>query len=338
MGEIAEPILVTGATGFIGKRLIGRLVDEGYAPQAYVLPGDPIPNAWGDNVHVHHGDVAHRSSVAKACKDAKTVFHLAALVGDWGREIDHQRVTVRGTENVLGEVARRGGRALLASSVVVYGEAIGRAVCHEDRPWGTPHGPYSRAKQDQERIARRLEESRSLKVTIVRPTNVFGPGSGPWVDSAVELLKSGEPTLVGNGRADAGLTYVDNVVDVFVRAAERPATIGRIYNANDDNGITWRRYFTELAELVGAPTPKSIPLAIAKVAARGYEATWRLLRRSQRPPITREALNLVGSHHRVPIAKARADLGYEPRVDYKTAMSAIADYLAAERLRTEAAS
>jgi nucleoside-diphosphate-sugar epimerase len=319
--------LVTGATGFIGRRLIKRLIDDGFTPHAFVLPGDAVPIEWGDTVQIHYGDVAHRSSVAKAMKGIATLFHLAAMVGDWGSEADHQRVTVRGTENMLGEAARHDVRVLLASSVVIYGGQIGMEVCDEQRPMGQAMGPYSRAKQEQERIARRLEASHSLKVTVIRPTNVYGPGSVPWVDKVVEALHAAQPMLIGDGRKDAALTYVDNVVDVFVRAARHPPSIGRVYNASDDNNITWLRYFTELAVLIDAPKPKSLNAYLAAVAARGAETAFRLLRKRERPPITREALNLVGSHHRVPITRARKDLGYEPAVGYKEAMAQIGNYL-----------
>ena len=324
--RIPEPIVVTGATGFIGRRLMHRLLEEGYRPHAFVLPGDPGVAAWGDRVELRTGDVAHRAHVRQALEGAATVFHLAAFVGDWGRPEDHLRVTVRGTDNVLSATARVGARAILASSIVVYGDRIGRDVCEEEHPFGQPLGPYSRSKQEQERIARRLEETESLKVTTIRPANVYGPGSIPWVDKVVEVLKSGQPSIVGDGRYAAGLTYVDNVVDVMLRAAERPATVGRIYNASDDNGVTWLRYFTELAEMVGAPAPKHLLRPLARVAAHGLDATWSLLKRSDRPPITREAFNLVGSHHRILIAKARHELGYEPRVKYNEAMLTMRTY------------
>ena len=346
--RIREPILVTGATGFIGRRLVHRLRQEDYKPRAFVLPHDPIPSDWnalfarpdpaktsdsatsgapGEAVQVVRGDVTQRASVAAATRGARTVFHLAAMVGDWGRAEQHERVTVRGTEHVLCEAAHQEAHVILASSVVVYGNAIGTAVCDENRPFGTPLGPYSRSKQAQERLAQKYEGSEGLKVTIVRPTNVFGPGSVPWVDQAVAELERGSPALIGGGRKCAGLTYVDNVVDVLIRAAERPATIGRIYNASDDNGVTWLRYFTELAEIVGAPSPKSIPHVVARLAAAPLETAYRLARRTGRPPITREALNLVGSHHRVPISRAQQELGYSPPVSYADGMKAVAAYL-----------
>ena len=324
--RISEPILVTGATGFIGRRLVTRLIEEGYRPRALVLPGESLPEGF-DGVDVVRGDVTLRPSVAPAVDGAATVFHLAAKVGDWGTADEHQRVTVRGTDNVLREATRNDARVLLASSVVVYGGAIGKRVCEEHRPRGRPLGPYSRSKMAQEEIAERLEADESLRVTIIRPTNVYGAGSVPWVDLPVAELKKERPVLIAGGRMAAGLTHVDNVVDVFVRAAQTQAAVGRTYNASDDNGITWLRYFTELAEMVGAPPPKSIPRPIAHAAATALDAGWKLLRRKDRPLITREALNLVGSHFRVPIGRARRELGYEPPVSYHEGMRQVAGYL-----------
>ena len=325
--RISEPVLVTGATGFIGRRLVKRLLADGYTVRALVLPEDAVPVEWGDALEVVRGDVTSRNQIARAVRGAATVFHLAAVVGDWGPAELFRRVSVGGTENVLAEAARGGARALLASSVVVYGTDIGRRVCDEERRFGHPLGPYSRAKQEQERVARRLEGSHGLKVTIVRPTNVYGAGCGPWVDTAVEQLRAGRPTLIGDGRLHAGLVHVDNLVDLFVRAAERPPSIGRIYNACDDNGVTWLRYFTDLAALAGAPPPKAIPRGVAEVAARSLEASYRLLRRRERPALTREALNLVGSHFRVPITKAAQDLDFKPTVSYQQGMDEVAAYL-----------
>ncbi len=161
-------------------------------------------------------------------------------------------------------------------------------------------------------------------MSIVRPVNVFGPGSGPWVRDVADQLRSGLPTLIAGGDQDAGLTYVDNVAEVLVRAAGHPAAVGRVYNANDAHGVTWRRYFSDLAELIGAPDPRSLPRWTADAMATVCEAIWRASRRKGRPPITHEALNLVGSHHRVPIGRARRELGYEPGVAYAEGLAAVA--------------
>lgn len=324
---MAEPVLVTGATGFIGRHLVTRLAGEGLAVRAFVLPGDEVPEYWGDGVEIVRGDVAEAATVEKAAQGVGTVYHLAAVVTDWGNNAWHERVTVSGTRHVLGAAARHGARAVLASSIVVYGDRLGLDVCSEDHGFGRPLGPYSRSKQAQERIARGLESGAGLRVTIVRPSNVFGPGSVPWVEEVVHLLRRRAVTLIGDGDRNAGLCHVDNLVELLILAAREEA-VGRVYNAADGSDVTWKRYFTDLAELAGTPPPRSVPPAVARGLAFFFEALWKVVpvfRR--RPPITREALNLAGSHHRLPIERARRELGYEPRVGYESAIERLADYV-----------
>jgi len=326
--RIPEPIAVTGASGFIGRRLVARLLADGYRVVAMGLASDPTPIEWaGKSVVVRHGDVTRRGDVVDALAGTGYVFHLAALVSDWGTPAEHARVTVGGTENVLSEAAVRHQRVLLVSSIAAYGTRLARGTCDEDTDPGEPLGPYSASKLAQELVARRLEGERGLQVTIVRPANVYGPGSGPWVDELCRQLAAGNPTLVAGGDFAAGLIYVDNVVELMVRAAERIGAVGRTYNANDEHGVTWKRYVGELAALIGSKPPRSVPRFAAVASAHVFEATHRLLRRKNRPSVTREALNLCRAQLRVPIDRARRELGYEPVVAFDEGMVRVAEYL-----------
>ena len=190
-------------------------------------------------------------------------------------------------------------------------------------------GIYSRAKQEQERTARRFADETGLPLTVIRPANVIGPGCGPWVEEALGLMHKGLPALISGGQQNAGLCSVENVVDVFVRAWKNDAAVGKIYNAADGSDVTWARYLKDLAELGGAPPPRSIPRWLAAGMASTGERAWRWTRRTERPPITWEALNLVGSHHQVPIDRARRELGYAPGDDsYAKTLREIASSLA----------
>jgi nucleoside-diphosphate-sugar epimerase len=321
--SIQNPILITGATGFIGRALAARLLAEGHALRAFVLPGESTEGAWPGPVEVVRGDIADAGSVQRALAGVPTVFHLAAVVGDWGDEALFQRITVDGTKNVL-LAAAPGARVVLASSVVVYGDAVVRDVCPEDHPWGRPVGPYSRSKQQQEKLAFELARARGLLLTAVRPTNVYGPGSRVWVHEAIAVLRRGLPTLVGGGEKNAALCYVDNLCDVFVRAAATSAAVGRAYNASDGSDVTWKRYFTDLARIAGAKPPKSMPRPLARATACVCEPLWRAMRKKSRPPVTFESLNLVGSDLRVPIDRARGELGYQPKVSYEEGIARVA--------------
>ena len=92
--KIKEPILVTGAAGFIGRRLVKRLLDEGRKVNAFDVMACPESLQDEENLHWFKGDIAKRDDVKKALENSCSIFHLAALVGDWGQAALHQKITV----------------------------------------------------------------------------------------------------------------------------------------------------------------------------------------------------------------------------------------------------
>ena len=147
----------------------------------------------------------------------------------------------------------------------------------------------------------------------------------PWLHDLIAALHQG-PAIIGHGNLNAGLVYVDNLVGLMIRAAEAPHAVGHTYNAAEDCPTTWRQYVTDIARLAKAPPPRSIPLWAARPAAHLMEAAGKLLHRRQRPQLTREALQLVGSHLDIPIHKARAELNYQPRVSYEQGLAQVEEY------------
>lgn len=295
--------------------------------RALVIPGEPTPHDWKSGIEVIRGDISDPGPVSQAAAGCVAIFHLAAVVGDWGPEDLFRRVTVDGTRNVFDAAIESECRVVLASSIVVYGDRLGRAVCDETTPLGRPYGPYSRSKQAQERLAADLADAGRCDIRIVRPANVYGPGSRPWVDEITRLLKAGRPTLISGGTQNAGLVYVDNVVDILVRAASDAAGPGDVFNASDELSVTWARYFTDLARAVGAPRPRSVPGWLAWPLSLASEAGGRAIGLNSRPPLTREAVHLVSADHRIPSQRAREQLGHETLVDYPEGLAAVERYL-----------
>lgn len=328
----SEWVLVTGATGFIGRRVLARLHADRRPVRALLLPGEDASRVpeLGDpcGKEVVRGDVTDRASLARAVDGVGRVVHLAAVVGDWGPDERFDRINVDGTRNVIDAAAAAGcERLVMISSIVVYGPRLASGGCDEDAATAPGVGPYGRTKRESEELALAAHRAGKLEVAVVRPGNVWGPGSALWVDEVVSLMRGGKMMLVGDGRGDAHLAYVDNVVDVIVRALDEPGAAGRIYNALDGAGITWRAYLTDLARLAGARPPKrSIPAGVARVLAGAMESAWRVTRRPSRPLLTREAVQLLASGPPIPIARARAELGYDP-IPYERGLAAVARYL-----------
>ena len=330
LGKLKEPVLITGAAGFIGRRLLNRLLDEGV--QVIALDIMACPESLEDNANLEwiKGSVADYVEVADAIQKAKTIFHLAAMVGDWGAAEQHELVTVTGTENVFRAVAssKHSPVVVLASSIVVYGEQIGQGVCHEGLPLGQTFGPYSDSKQAQEKLARSYLQH-GMDIRIVRPANVYGAGSKPWVEELCAELKRGVPALISGGDFNAGLVHVENVVEILIRVARGQSLAGQIFNAADEEMVTWKRYMNDMAKLCGASKPGSLPRLLARSMALAMERSYRLLRIETRPPLTLEALNLVGSEHAIDMTKTNFVLSYEPRVSYAQGLAEVQAYIQA---------
>lgn len=325
----AVKVLVTGASGFIGSRLVARLLAEGEDVRVVILP-DELPDltAGLDGAEIVRGDIRDRDAMKKAASGVSRIYHLAAVVGDWGDDALFQAINVEGTRNMLDAACAAGcDRFVLASSIVVYGWQLRVGRCDEEarREYGV--GPYSRTKRESEQLVLDYHRMGRVPVTVVRPGNVYGPGSPLWVAQLVVLLRAGSMVLVAGGGGDAALAYVDNVVDVLARAGVAATAAGKIYNAVDGSGVTWKQYITDLADITGARRPRrSLSLPLARALAAIMENAFSALRRPGRSLLTTESVILVSSRRAVSIDRAVDELGYRP-ISYDDAMQRVALYL-----------
>lgn len=322
MVEIANPVLVTGAAGFIGSHLVERLLAEGNDVIAFDVPG----TRTDERARVIYGDIANRDDVRAAMQGIGTVFHTAAVVSDWAPRAAYERVTLQGSRWVFEEAVQNHARVILLSSGSVYGDKIGRGVLREDEPLGKPLGIYGEYKQKQENLAWEFHRAQGMALTVVRPFKVFGPGSKPWVHEVARNLLSGKPTLINGGNYNPGLIYIDNLVDILLLAASSPHAQGRCYNGYDGSTITLRKYFTDLARIIGAPPPKTMPRWFAFILAALIEPTWKILRKQLRPLLTNDSLWMVSSDYRISTARVFDELGFTPRVSYEEGMRRVETY------------
>ena len=322
------PALVTGGCGFIGQRLVAKLLENGIPVSVFDLPGAPIPPGWQGKVQFIPGDIRSPQDAQRALEGAGTVFHLAAIATDAGTLAGHRAVTVEGTRHIMQAAARSQARVVLTSSITVYGERLQHDVLDEALEHGKPAGIYGTCKQEQETLARQMAAENGLGLVVLRVGNVYGARSTLWVDGILTELRRGTPALIGGGDFDAGLCHVGNLADALVLAASNPAAVGGVFNVADGFGITWKRYMTDLAALARAPRPRTIPRAAARVLARLVEGAWRGLNLAGRPPLTYEAFNLVGHPLRFPTERIRRELGYQPALTYELALVELREYLA----------
>jgi len=331
--QMAQPVLVTGATGFIGSRVVHKLIQNEIAVKILALPGEAVPAEWTDYVEIFRGSISDLPTVEKAAAGAKTIIHLVAVVTDWGDAKKYWEFTVEGSRKIFNQAVKNKARLVLASSIVVYGDKIYSQSCTEETSFGKTFGLYSRTKQAQEKLAWDYYQNKGMNLTVVRPANVYGPRSGPWLHDVVNVLRSGSPGLISGGNFNAGLAYVDNVADILILAGSTEIAVGRAYNASDGTDITWKRYFTDVAEMIGSKKPKSIPRPFAVFGAYFLEGIWKNLGIQKRPLITCEALNLIGSDNRIPIDRVNKELGYTPKISYAEGLKLTKTYIDQELKR-----
>jgi 2-alkyl-3-oxoalkanoate reductase len=323
---LPQPVLVTGGAGFIGRHLVDRLLSLGNQVLVFDVPGTRLPEAWRGVVPLIAGDIASHDDVGRALAGVGTVFHAAAVVSDWAPAAEYERVTLDGSRHLFEEAVKRGTRVLLLSSFAVYGDLVGKAELAEELPLGRPLGIYGRYKQKQEELAWRFHAEQGMQLRIVRPSKVFGPGSGPWLHEVSRNLLAGKPVLINGGDFNPGLVYVDNLVDILILAASLPQAEGRVYNGYDGTKVTWRGYCTDLARIIGAPPPRALPGWLARSIATGLPPLWRALRIKTRPLLTPDSLRNLMTDYKISLRRTCHELGFEPRVSYVQAMQCIEAY------------
>lgn len=234
--------LVTGGAGFIGSHIAKALVERG--DRVRVLDNlstgsrDNL-SAIGKGVEFIEGDLVNPSDVARALEGVEVVFHQAALASvprSVDAPLDTNASCVTGTVTLL-DVARQIGvrRIVFAGSSSAYGDQLTPAK--NERLLPAPLSPYAAAKVAGEFYCQAFSSTYGLETVTLRYFNVFGPRQDPKSQYAAvipkfitEILAGGRPTIFGDGRQSRDFTYIDNVIQGNLLAADAPAAVGRTIN------------------------------------------------------------------------------------------------------------
>jgi NADH dehydrogenase len=285
-------ILVSGAAGNMGARLVRGLVAKGRKVRALVLPDDPmVSRLEGTNCQVFEGDITDCESLVGAFDGVETVYHLAAVI--LARDpMVFASVNIQGTRNMLKGASEAGVKHFIyvSSASVVYPETTA----------------YSRSKRECERW---VKQYKSMKYTIVRPTLCYGEDGGLELDLFWDYLKKFPVVVpfIGNGAALKNPVYVDDLVGGLVALAGCEKAYDKIYNFCGGEEIS----IGELARLMLKYSGKRkiifpVPAAFCKAAALVLEMVMK------NPPLTWNAVAGVTQDANLDRTEAERDLGYRP--------------------------
>jgi dihydroflavonol-4-reductase len=281
------PVLITGATGFIGSRVARQLVARGDRVRALVRPTSRLTNLDGLGVELATGDLHDPGSLRRAVDGCSAVYHLAADYRIWSPDAESlYRSNVDGTRGVL-EACRAAG-----VEQVVYTSSVGALGIPSDGSPGTEATPvtirdmignYKRSKFLAEQEALKFA-SEGLPLVIVNPSTPVGPGDikpTPTGKIVVDFLNGRMPAFLDTG---LNLVDVDDVAAGHLLAAERGRT-GEKYILGNRN-MSLQELLGTLASITGLPAPRvRIPYWFALCAGRVDSGVARLMRREPHVPI-----------------------------------------------------
>lgn len=252
-----ERILVTGASGFLGGRLVERLLLAERVPframahqpgRSTRLARFPVDTAWCD--------LTQPEQVASAMKGCDVVVHCA--YGASGMPADNRRVTVEGTRILADTAVAQGVRRFIhISSVAVYSYSPPPNVS-ESTPLVRSRDAYCRDKMAAEDIIWDKIRRRGLPGVVLRMGNIYGPFSGPWTIRPLQHIRDGIACLVDGGSHNANMVFVDNAVEAILLAIREDDAVGQAFFITDDPA-NWRDFYGHYAKWLGGIKLASVP-------------------------------------------------------------------------------
>ena len=307
-------ILVTGATGFVGRHLVAGLLRRGDLVRALGRNTDACAALAADGAEVVRADLRDRDAVIAACRGVDAVCHVGALSAPWGRAADFHAINVGGTEHVLAGCRAHGvGRMVYVSSPSVVFDGTDQRDLTED-------APYPRRLTSVYSLTKKLGEDRvqsaaaaGMATVIVRPKAVFGPGDTSLLPRLLAAARKGRLPQVGDGRNLVDLTYVDNVVHALLLALTAGAAVGRTDTITSGEHVPlWDLIKTVLLRLGINANLRRLPYPVVYAMAGLMELRATLF--GGEPMLTRYSAAILAKTQTYNIEAARRDLGYAPGV------------------------
>jgi predicted dehydrogenase/nucleoside-diphosphate-sugar epimerase len=330
-----KKVLVTGATGFLGTRLVELLLAKGFIVRALARKLSNVGRLRDLGAAIYFGDVASVDSLKPAFEDIDYIVHAAA--DTTGDERATQLSTVQGTKNVVAlsrEFAIK--KLVYVSSCSVYGVADfkPRQVVTEDAPlerFPRKRGWYSEGKTEAEAVIREAIKNHTVPIVCLRPGTIFGPGGETFTPMMGFSLGDRLFAIIGNGRFTLPLIYIDNLVEAITRALDASGAEGRIYNVVDPCPVTKREHVDLLiAKLHPDAYKLYVPYSLLYTLVSLQELLCKAAGR--RPFLTRYRLTSSQKNVIYDSSRIRTELGWEPSLSFQNAANVIVQYQAKQQV------
>ncbi len=317
-------VVVTGGGGFIGSAIVRRLLEGG--DRVTVIGRSKYPELAAQGVRCLQGDISDRNFMDHALQGADLVFHVAAKAGIWGPWKEYEKTNIQGTAACIHGCRKNGVPALVYTSTpsVVFGNRSLEGV-DEKIPYARkPLCHYAASKIMAERLILKVDSTR-LRTIAIRPHLVWGPGDPHLIPRLLERGRAGKLKIVGNGRNRVDISYIDNVVQAHLLAADNllgPGNAaGRAFFIGQEEPVCLWNWINGLfADLGIEQVQKMVPFAAAYAIGSVLELVYTGLKRRTEPPMTRFVALQLAKSHWFDHGAAREILGYQPEISTEVGM------------------
>jgi dihydroflavonol-4-reductase len=321
---MSAPVLVTGATGFLGHTLCPYLVERGYRLRAFVRPSSTWDFLPPLGAELAWGDIREAAAVRAATEGCRAVVHAAGKFRLWGQREDFYSINLGGTRNML-EAAQQAGveRFVDISTIAVIGAPRTGVKIDEGYP-PAPRDDYQRSKLEAERLTRRYHRERGLPALVLRPGAFYGPGSRYAFNRLFfEDPLKGLPLQVHGGRHVTFPVYIRDVAHA-VDLALRRGRPGEVYNISG-RSLSHREIDAVVHRLLGYRIQRiNAPTWATLALGRLWTGLSRFTRHEPYYPMN--LASYIFYDWEVSIEKAQSELGFAPTPFEEGARATLAWY------------
>ncbi len=304
-------VLVTGATGFTGGHLARNLALRGYEVRALVRDPGRAQDLQGTGIKLVTGDLTDRAALGRAMRGVQVVYHIAAVYRQAGLSRNvYRAINARAVADIVNLAAGAGvGRVVHCSTVGVHGD-IEHPPANEDAPL-RPGDVYQTTKLEGERLGREAASHAGIPLTIVRPSGIYGPGDRRLLKLFRGVVR--RLPILGSGEIYYHLTYIDDLVEGFRLCGEHSVAANRTYILAGPEVTTLNELIERIAYAAGVRPPRlHLPVWPFWLAGALCESVCAPL--GIEPPIYRRRVDFYTKSRAFDIARARAEVGYDPRI------------------------
>jgi nucleoside-diphosphate-sugar epimerase len=313
-------ILVTGATGFIGRHLVGPL-SKTYSVRCLVRESSDITPLKDLNVDIAYGDLLVRDSLGPALDGIDLVYHLAGEVYS-RRKQDYYKGNVLATQNLLEACKEKNTkRIIFISSTGVYKPATTRTLITEKSEC-EPMSIYGKTKLEAEGLIRKC----GIPWVIVRASLIYGPHQKSVLDRFFrDAITKGKIYIMGNGDNLRSFCFIDNFVGGLILLADKPEVVGKTYILSDNISYTYNKVIETASKAIQQK------IRVVQLPSFFGNISWKINSLIGDVfglfLVELYAIGKTQLHEAYDIAKARNEIGYNPRITLETGIKRTAEWI-----------